>query len=47
MLDADWQLMMNFQPFKRLWGDDSSVDFYEQFAQKLQVLIKGNADNMK
>ena len=28
MLDADWLLMMKFQPFKRLWGEDSSVDFF-------------------
>ena len=42
MLDADWQLIMKFQPFKRMWGDDSEVNFFEQFAQKLHVLIKGH-----
>lgn len=42
MLDSDWQLIMKFQPFKRMWGEDSEVNFFEQFAQKLHVLIKGH-----
>ena len=33
---------MKFQPFKRMWGEDSEVNFFEQFAQKLNVLIKGH-----
>ena len=33
--------MLKFQPFKRMWGDDSDVDFYEQFATKLKTLIMG------
>ena len=44
MLDTDWQLIMKFQPFKRLWGEDSDFDFYEQFNQKLKLLIKGNQE---
>ena len=25
-----------------MWGEDSTVNFYDQFAHKLSVLIKGN-----
>lgn len=39
MLDADWHMIQKFQPFKRLWGEDSGIDFYEQFNTKLQALI--------
>ena len=39
ILDAEWQLILKFQPFKRLWGEDSNVDFFEQFAKKLSTLI--------
>ena len=42
MLDSDWQMIMKFQPFKRMWGEESGVNFFEQFNQKLQVLIKGS-----
>ena len=29
MLDSDWQLIMKFQPFKRMWGEESDVNFFE------------------
>ena len=27
-----------------MWGEDSSVNFYDQFAHKLSVLIKGTSN---
>ena len=29
MLDSDWHLLMKFQPFKRMWGEDSEVNFFD------------------
>lgn len=39
LLDAEWQLMLQFQPFKRLWGEDSKVNFFDQFATKMKLII--------
>ena len=46
MLDNEWELMLSFQPFKRLFGENSSHKFYEQFNHKLHFLTTGSMKRM-
>lgn len=32
--------MLKFQPFKRIWSEDPTIDFFEQFNNKLQAFIQ-------
>ena len=45
MLDTEWELMMKFRPFKRLFSEKDNGQFYEQFAKKLHFLIKNHRLN--
>ena len=46
MLDNEWELMLSFQPFKRLFGENPSHKFYEQFNHKLHFLTTGSMKRM-